>query len=118
MHTSKRGLIFAYLLEYLNDVKCDLFLGGSRGLNQIDLRLIKEMGFMENGFFVELGANNGVDQSNTYLLQKNYGWTGLLIEPSPVKYLECLVNRDFANVPAMRCAACVPFTFKERFVKV
>jgi FkbM family methyltransferase len=35
------------------------------------------------GFFVEAGANDGFDQSNTYHLERQLGWTGLLVEPVP-----------------------------------
>jgi FkbM family methyltransferase len=34
-----------------------------------------------NGFFVEVGVGTGTSISNTYLLEKNFGWTGLLVEP-------------------------------------
>jgi len=33
--------------------------------------------------FIEVGANDGVVQSNTYFLGRRRGWTGLLIEPVP-----------------------------------
>jgi FkbM family methyltransferase len=35
------------------------------------------------GFFVEAGANDGYDQSNTYHLERQHGWTGLLVEAVP-----------------------------------
>jgi len=35
------------------------------------------------GVFVEVGANDGVTQSNTYFLGRRRGWSGLLIEPVP-----------------------------------
>lgn len=37
----------------------------------------------EQGFFVELGAGDGVTLSNTYWLEVTKGWYGLLIEPDP-----------------------------------
>lgn len=36
-----------------------------------------------NGVFLEAGANDGINQSNTALLAEEYGWTGVLIEPIP-----------------------------------
>lgn len=35
----------------------------------------------KNGFFIEMGAADGILASNTYQLEKNYGWDGILIEP-------------------------------------
>ena len=36
--------------------------------------------------FVELGALNGVYLSNTYMLQKCFGWRGVLIEANPTSF--------------------------------
>jgi len=35
------------------------------------------------GFFVEAGANDGYQQSNTYSLERIHGWRGVLVEPVP-----------------------------------
>jgi FkbM family methyltransferase len=96
----------------------ELLRRGSTGLNQLDLRLIEAIDPRHNGYFVELGANDGVRQSNTYKFQRQLGWTGLLIEPSPRRFAECVVNRAFGNRPEVRCAACVPFGFRDRFVEI
>lgn len=49
-----------------------------------------------NGFYIEAGANNGVDQSYTFELEKK-GWHGVLIEPSINAFNECLKNRNEDN---------------------
>lgn len=41
------------------------------------------------GFFIEAGANDGFDQSNTYYLAHRYRWSGLLIEPIPELAAHC-----------------------------
>ena len=35
---------------------------------------LKHFNFKQDGFFVEAGALNGVDNSNTYILEKKYGY--------------------------------------------
>ena len=87
----------------------------------LDLRLLKYLDPQARktcGYFVELGANNGLFQSNTYLLQQRYGWTGLLIEPSPSQYMDCIRNRSFGRTPEFRCAACVDSNYQQPFVEM
>jgi len=36
------------------------------------------------GFYVEAGACNGVGCSSTYVLEKELGWKGVLVEPDPI----------------------------------
>lgn len=45
------------------------------------------------GFFVDIGAYDGITLSNTYYLEKQLGWTGICFEPNPVAYEKLLKNR-------------------------
>uniref|UniRef100_A0A6C0K204 Methyltransferase FkbM domain-containing protein n=1 Tax=viral metagenome TaxID=1070528 RepID=A0A6C0K204_9ZZZZ len=56
-----------------------------------------------DGFFIELGANDGVTQSNTAFFEFYRGWKGLLIEPSREKYEECCANRPNSIVQNYAC---------------
>jgi FkbM family methyltransferase len=38
---------------------------------------------MRGGYFVEVGAGDGRTHSNTYSLERDYGWTGVAIEANP-----------------------------------
>lgn len=67
----------------------------------------------ENGFFIELGANNGLFQSNTAFLEFERNWKGILIEPSVKGYNECNINRP--NSICVNCA-CVSDDFKDEFI--
>lgn len=50
-------------------------------------------GDYKNGFFVDVGAHNGVKFSNTLFFENTYGWTGINIEPSPFVFKELQKNR-------------------------
>ncbi len=51
------------------------------------------------GFFVELGAGNGRTHSNTYLLERDYDWHGVLIEANPKYASDICTNRTCTFVP-------------------
>jgi FkbM family methyltransferase len=69
------------------------------GLRQ-DLFVLAQLDFKENGFFVEFGAANGVELSNTHILEKEFGWDGILAEPARCwhenirKYRKCHIETD------------------------
>ena len=58
-----------------------------------DLFVISELNFKKNGFFVEFGATDGINFSNTYMLEKEFNWNGILVEPAKVWWKELLKNR-------------------------
>lgn len=67
-----------------------------------DLWVCYELNEKRDGFFVEFGATNGLTNSNSWLLEKRYGWTGVLAEPNPVWRTDLLKNRSGARID-LRC---------------
>ena len=59
-----------------------------------DLLALVYNNFRTGGFFLEFGATNGRDLSNTWLLEKQFGWTGILAEPARVFQDALRSNRD------------------------
>ena len=45
------------------------------------------------GFFIESGALDGERFSNTLVLERRFGWTGLLVEPSESNFRELVSKR-------------------------
>jgi hypothetical protein len=45
-----------------------------------DFFVLKCLNYKKNGFFLELGGGNPIIMSNTYDLEKNYNWKGIIIE--------------------------------------
>lgn len=59
-----------------------------------DLNVLKFYNDKQDGFFVEIGASDGISLSNTYLLEKSYNWTGICAEPIPSDFLKLKTTRD------------------------
>ncbi len=64
----------------------------SYALDDLDLRLEPFLDYRD-GFFIEVGANDGLKQTNTLYFEKHKGWSGLLIEPIPKLAERCRQNR-------------------------
>jgi FkbM family methyltransferase len=58
-----------------------------------DLEVVKVYKQKQDGFFVEVGANDGIILSNTYLLEKQYNWKGICCEPIPKTFQKLVANR-------------------------
>lgn len=51
-------------------------------------------GFKRGGYFVEFGATDGITLSNTYLLESEHAWTGVLAEPGKQWLAELKASRS------------------------
>jgi len=58
-----------------------------------DLFVLFTLLWKRGGYFVEFGATNGIDLSNTYLLEKDFDWGGILAEPAKVWHKDLKLNR-------------------------
>lgn len=112
MTSLKRFLIQWFLRPLF--IRLGISRFSKQGLNGLDDKLAPYLNF-RNGVFVELGANNGISQSNTFYLEKLKGWRGVLIEPLPRLYEQAKKNRQNAQVFN---AACVPFGFEEPYIEM
>lgn len=65
----------------------------SRAQLKQDLFALLHLDFKREGFFVEFGAADGISLSNSYLLEKEFGWQGLLAEPGKVWHEPLFKNR-------------------------
>jgi FkbM family methyltransferase len=75
------------------------------GMGGLTEKLNKYLNFKE-GVFIEVGANDGVAQSNTYYLEKILKWKGYLIEAIPELSERCKKNRRRSLV--FNCALVSP----------
>lgn len=82
-------------------LRCD-FTKSSYGLDGLDLKIMQHVDCNSSGFFVEIGAFDGVTQSNSAKLEEK-GWDGLLIEASPGSYAKCVRSRPGVKVVHALC---------------
>lgn len=58
-----------------------------------DLWVSYELKALRNGFFVEFGGADGIKFSNTYYLERELGWRGIVAEPARVWHPAVRYNR-------------------------
>ena len=80
-------------------------------INNLDKKLLKYLNF-KNGFYIECGANDGVNQSNTWYFEKVLNWRGVLIEPNKTSFKNLKNNRSSKNI--FRNVALVSEDFKNK----
>ena len=84
-----------------------------RWLKEIGEKLKCYINF-KNGIYIELGAYDGLRMSNTKWLEDELGWKGILVEPSIVRYKECLKNRK--NNKIFNCV-CTNLDYKNNVIR-
>jgi hypothetical protein len=73
-----------------------------------DIFALECLDYKRDGFFLDLGCNDPINISNTYLLEKEYGWKGIAID----------VDRELVDrFPAIRscysfCEDCTKIDYK------
>lgn len=93
-----------FLASYSEDVAGKMLhlLKDSKSQLRQDLFVAEENNFKTNGFFVEFGATNGFDLSNSYLLEMKFNWRGILAEPAKVWMRDLQKNRPNSSLES-RC---------------
>lgn len=88
----------------------------SYGQLKQDLLCLDYFDKKRDGYFVDIGAGNGRDLSNTYLLEKEYGWKGICVEPldAPFKLCQqCRPNSICRNIAIYDKEGEVEFSYIE-----
>lgn len=63
-----------------------------------DKWICESTNFKKGGYFVDIGAYDGIQTSNTYILEKNLAWTGICIEANPYIFDRLALNRKSINI--------------------
>lgn len=48
-----------------------------------DIWALYELDGKRGGYFVDFGATNGTTLNNTFIMERRFGWTGIVAEPNP-----------------------------------
>lgn len=86
----------------------------SFALDQLDIKLLPYLNF-KDGFFIEAGAYDGMNQSNTLYFERYMNWKGILIEPIPEIADKCRKNRTKCIVE--NCAL-VPIDYYDNHIEM
>ena len=105
-----------------NPIKLPYFWNLSRSIKNVDEKFLKFYSFLlgnarlsksqlyqdlfvlftsqekKNGTFLEYGATDGLNLSNTFLLENQFNWKGLLAEPSKKWHSSLKKNRPNSNI--------------------
>ena len=98
MFAEKAEFDFRFL-KILQEEERDLLLAWrefSKAQLSQDIFVAMKLNLLRGGYFIEIGAADGLYCSNTYMLEKNLGWAGIVVEPAKSWQKELLRNRSCA----------------------
>jgi FkbM family methyltransferase len=103
------------ILKSLIPTQLKTFLKKKRDYNAIDNldKKLKQFLYYKNGFYIECGANDGINQSNTWYFEKKLNWRGVLIEPVPNLFKKLTKNRNKKNIFINKCLVRKDFYSKK-----
>jgi FkbM family methyltransferase len=84
------------------------------GYNELDKKMLEFINY-KDGFYIDCGANDGVNQSTTWFYEKQLNWKGILIEPIPFVFDELKKNRNKNNY--FKNCALISKDFKEENIE-
>jgi FkbM family methyltransferase len=83
------------VLEWAADM--NNYVGNTYSQIQQDVFVLSALSKKRNGFFVEFGGLDGKHISNTYLLESEYDWQGIIAEPGR-KFKDILKNNRKCSI--------------------
>lgn len=82
--------------------------------NNQDQFVLETFNYKRQGYFIDIGAADGVTASNTFTLEKWYNWHGICVDPNPV-FLQSLQNCRDSHVSSLcvhsHSGQILPFKF-------
>lgn len=102
-----------------NDIKLDMYpflykyINNNISFSQAcqDEFILNVLKYKHNGFFLEIGSSHPINTNNTYTLEKNYNWKGIMVEydknyeqlyknhrPNSIHILNDATQVDYKNI--------------------
>ena len=83
-----------------SDLNLENVIKFSKSENGQDIFALLSSNFSRDKIFIEIGAYDGITFSNTYLLEKKFGWTGILVECIPSNFKRIALSRESKSILA------------------
>ena len=93
-HVSMQLLAHSPLTRGISLSQAEKIISQSKSQLGQDVLALCVNGLSDKGFFVEFGATDGLKLSNSFLLEKDFGWNGILCEPAKVWHSDLNDNRS------------------------